>query len=649
MKVQLHKDVLLIETRRGSIDVGKVRSLPERTFDPRSGRWKAPYTQENWDALRLMGAPIEHIDRPDVSSYRVERHKNAWLLFTPPTKENITNCRRIPDGRTWNGTRSAWTVNSTLKNLRHLEACWPHASWDEDALELKYLVLAKSDQAESLRQDKEKLAKQQELQVTDYKFGGRYPEPWHHQKEAFLLSRDEEAFALLMEQGTGKTRVIVDTACYLFAKGEIEAVLVICPNSVKDTWKEELHDHSPEWARHDLRVYDSGLKKSEKQELESFIKSNGRMRLKWLVVNVEGLSTGKLPELAAEWVARWNCLVVVDESTRIKSPSAKRTKRVFKLGKQAPYRRILTGTPVTQGPLDLYSQFRFLDRHILGFGSYYAFRNHYAIMGGYNGKQVIGYANLDELQRLIEPYSYRKLKTECLDLPPKVYEKRVVELSAQQRKAYDEMKNDMVTSLAGKEVSVTIVLTQMLRLQQIVGGFLPVPPEDETEDWVTVPIDGPNPKLQALIEETSDLPGKAIVWARFRAEIEIISNALREAYGKDSVVEFHGGVKQTDRQDARRSFQDPDSPVRFFVGQVEAGGIGLNLQAATTVIYFSNSFSLETRLQSEDRAHRGGQTNRVTYIDLLAKNTLDRRLLTVLRGKKNLADLITGDNVGQWI
>lgn len=647
MIVRQRGDRLYIQTLRNTQDITRVRSLPERRFDSKLGLWVSSYTSENWDALRNQGVDLNGIPRPERSLYRVRKHKNVLAIHTPPTRENIAANRSFPDHRTWNPQLNAWTVSPTVRNIAHIEKSWPWADWDEEAAEIRDNVRAKTGHAEELLQTKKELTNG-DLRVRDYKFAS--PDPWRHQSEAFVLSRDESAYGLFMEQGTGKTRVIVDTAAYQFSRGKINAVIVVCPNSVKETWEEQVAEFTPPWLEHEVKVYDAGLKKKQRDELARFVSGDGDgLKLRWLVVNVEGLSTGRLPQLVQEWVSRNTCLMVVDESTRIKSPGAKRTKTTTKLGKLAPYRRILTGTPVTQGPLDLFAQFRFLDPDILGFSSFYAFRNHYALMGGFGGKQVVGYAHLDELQRAIEPYSYRKLKADCLDIPDKVFEKRVVELSPEQKRAYRDLKNRMVTEIGGKEVSVTIVLTQMLRLQQVVGGFLPLPPDDEDGEWVTVPLDGPNPKLEALKEELDDLPGKVIIWARFRAEIDLISHALRERYGPETTVEFHGGVPQERRQEARRRFQDPDSEVRFFVGQVETGGIGLNLQAASTVIYFSNSFSLETRLQSEDRAHRGGQTKSVTYVDLVARDTLDYRVHSVLRGKKNLANLVNGDNFTQWI
>lgn len=604
--------------------------------------------KENWDALHAAGID-PGCPRPSASAYCIDAYRGKLSVRVPPTPENVEACKRIPDFRAWDGaiTRT-WLCKPTRRNVEHLRKSFPNAEWTAEASALVD-ALVPEEQEQQLRETKHALLAE-DVEVTDYKFG---TQPFAHQKRAFLLSRDAKAFALLMEQGTGKTKVVIDTACYLFGQGRITGVLVVAPNSVKSNWTEdEIPTHTPSYVPYRAVTW-SSQKKPQKHDLK-----RDHTTLVWLVMNVEALATAKGREFAEWFLSEHDALMVIDESTRIKTPSAQRTKAAWKLGRRAKYRRILSGLPITQGPLDAFAQFKFLDEAILGFGSFYAFRNHFAIMGGFGGKEIVAYANLDELQRLIDPYSFRVLKADCLDLPPKVYQKRTVELTAEQRRLYDQMKNEMIAELGdGHQVSTTIVLTQMLRLQQIVGGFLPKPTDNPDDDAAVTngaeqewKIPGANPKLDALLEVLDDAgDGKAIVWARFRAEIDLICAALAERYGAESVVPFHGGVSEEDRRQYRKAFQDPASPVRFFVGQTETGGIGLTLTAAQTVIYFSNSFSLESRLQSEDRAHRIGQAGTVTYIDLVAKDTLDGAVLQALRNKRNLADLVTGDAWRKWI
>jgi SNF2 family DNA or RNA helicase len=257
------------------------------------------------------------------------------------------------------------------------------------------------------------------------------------------------------------------------------------------------------------------------------------------------------------------------------------------------------------------------------------------------------YQNLDELKAKIAPHSYRITKAECLDLPPKVYERRYVELNAEQRVLYNKLKKEFVAEFGGGKINAAMAMTRMMRLQQITGGFAPVL-NDVGETIATHPVGKTNPKINALLELLEETDGKVIIWARFRKELELIAVALREEYGTKSAVEYHGGVSDKDRQSAVFTFQREHDP-RFFVGQPHSGGIGLTLTAASTVVYFSNDFSLETRLQSEDRAHRIGQQKSVTYIDIEAVDTLDKKVIDALRSKKDMADVITGDNPSQWI
>lgn len=595
---------------------------------------------------------------------RIEKFGNNLALVSPI--EAVSLARSLPDRRYWKPDYAegdgAWIFVPTSPNVTRALEAFPDAVWSEPATAVREKVVRQRAHADMLRE-----SRRQGLTAPDFKFNSKLP-PFEHQEEVFALSRDLPEFALFMEMGTGKTRIEVDTGTYLRAKGEIDGVLVVCPNSVKDTWEEEVALMAPEWSSHEVVVWSAQARRAQRDRITAFltVDAHRSAALRWFVVNVEGLSSTRAYEACERFLQLHRCLMIVDESSRIKTPKARRTKNVIKLGQLAAYRRVMSGTPVTQGPLDLYTQFKFLDPGILGFSSFYTFRNRYAIMGGFNLKQVVGYANLEELVELIEPYSYRVTRAECIDLPPKVFERLHVDLGKEQRVAYDQMKQDMVAEHAGQQVTVTIVLTQMLRLQQIIGGFLPITTYNdltELEETHVEPIQGKNAKIVALMEFLEDLAetSKVIIWARFRAEIALIADGLVARWGEDAVTEFHGGTKTAERKLGRLAFQNQTvrngkvvdlktpSPVRFFVGQTETGGLGITLTAADTVVYYSNSFNLESRLQSEDRAHRIGQDKTVTYVDLIARDTLDKKLLTALRSKKNLADLITGDDWKEWI
>lgn len=455
--------------------------------------------------------------------------------------------------------------------------------------------------------------------------------------------------------------MVVDTACWLWLTDQIDGVLVIAPNSVKTTWVvDEIPTHSSPDVPWEAAWWSANGRAADRERFQQVLHST-RDALSWLVVNVESLSArGDAYDACERFLKNLRVLLVVDESSKIKN-RVKRTKAVIKLGQLAAYRRICSGTPVTQGPLDLYTQFHFLDPAIINFPTFTAFKNRYALFDTRFGfPKLIKYLNLDELQAKIAPHSYRVTRAECLDLPPKVYQKLEIDLAPEQRRLYDAMKERMLVELSvdGRTVSATIVLTKLLRLQQIVGGFLSLDPPEPIvgEDISPVtpprdvqPVPGSNPKIAALLELAEQVQGKVIVWARFRAEIAAVAAALGKAHGTDAVVEFHGGISDDGRTAARQTFQDPLSPVRFFVAQTDVGGYGLTLTAARTVVYYSNTFSLEARLQSEDRAMRIGQTGSVTYVDIIARDTLDSRVLEALRGKKDLASIVLAEPWKEWI
>ena len=336
----------------------------------------------------------------------------------------------------------------------------------------------------------------------------------------------------------------------------------------------------------------------------------------------------------------------MDESTTIKNPTAKRTKNILTIADLAKYRRILTGSPVTKSPLDLYSQCEFLDPFHLDHQSYYSFRTRYANMvernfGGRRVQIVGSYRRLDELSEKLEKFSYRVLKEECLDLPPKIYMKRFVELSPEQRKVYDQMKEIALAELKGKVMSSVNVMTQLMRLHQITCGHF------KSDDGKIQHLK--NNRLTQLMDLLDEVEGKVIIWANYVEDIKIIVEALKKAYGEASTVEYHGGVDSTLRQDNIALFQEKNSPTRYFVGNTQTGGYGITLTAANTVIYYSNNYNLEQRLQSEDRAHRIGQTGSVTYVDLLAEKTIDEKIVQSLRSKIDIANEIMGEDLKDWI
>lgn len=473
--------------------------------------------------------------------------------------------------------------------------------------------------------------------------------PYEHQRKAFELSADQETYALLMEMGTGKSKVIVDTACYLYAKGRINSVLIIAPKGVHSKWVN--HDFplsvSPavNWQK---AIWRSGDAKS-KIQCENLFEPGEQLRV--LTMNFDVFSTPKSPgvALAKRFLQSTDCLLVLDESTRIKNPTAARTKTLMKLGDLAKYKRILTGTPITNSVFDLYSQFAFLDHGIFG-QSFISFKHTYAeilddrdplmmaikargarflpIIVAKDAEGRPKYKNLDKLKKIIEPYSYRVTKSECLDLPPKVYELVEYELEPEQRRLYNSLKEKSRAELEDDTVTISHKMILLLRLQQVVSGYVPTD-SGELKSLFATPDD--NPRIKVLKEILEDIDGQVIIWARFQEEIR----QLEQAFLGDCVT-YYGETKN--REHALELFMT--GQVRYFIGNAATGGIGLNLTNASTVIYYSNDFSLENRLQSEDRAHRIGQHNSVVYFDIQATETVDQHVVSALRSKKTLSEMV---------
>jgi len=473
-------------------------------------------------------------------------------------------------------------------------------------------------------------------------------EPFDHQRKALTDSWAAEYYALFMEMGTGKSKVAIDTIGILSMMGKINAAFIVAPKGVYDNWvKGEIPSHLPDSIeRQVMRWTPSGTKKYQ-DEMWDFLFGEER-HLRIFVMNVEALSTPRGTKAALMFLQKYpDNIMVIDESTTIKNRKATRTKNILALADYAKYKRILTGSPVTKSPMDLFSQCAALSNNALGFTSYYAFQNRYALvqkrkMGSRAFQEIVGYRRLDELNEKLDLFSNRVLKEECLDLPDKVYIRRDVELTEEQKRVYKQMKKLALAKLDNGELATTAsVLTQIMRLQQICCGFLQ-PDEGEIQ-----PIE--NNRLKELLEITEELQGKAIIWASYTHGIQQIASALRDRFGPEAVATYYGDTPQDERQEIVDRFQDPDSGLRFFVGQPLTGGYGITLTAANTVIYYNNSYDLAIRLQSEDRAHRIGQRNNVTYIDLVSPGTIDEKVLKALRSKIDLAGQVLGEEARDWL
>jgi len=475
----------------------------------------------------------------------------------------------------------------------------------------------------------------------NYKFKTK---PYKHQLTALEKSWNKENFAYFMEMGTGKTKVLIDNMAMLYDKGKIDGALIIAPKGVVKTWYEqELPTHLPDHIENVTVLWQSNITKKQQEKLESLFEIETALHV--LIMNVEALSTDKGVKFASKFLNSHKVLMAVDESTTIKTPTAKRTKNIIGMGKYAKYRRILTGSPVTKNPLDLYSQCEFLDPYLLDFTSYYAFRNRYAEMKtmhlrGRSIQVVDEFKNLGELSDTVKVFSERILKEDCLDLPPKNWIKRHITLSKEQKKAYEQMKEAAMAVLNGKVTTTMTVLTQLMRLHQITCGHF------TADDGSTQLI--PNNRITELMSILEETEGKAIIWANYQKDMTQILEHIEKQYGPGSVVDYYGLTPQEDRQDNIRKFQS-DPKCRFLVGTPSTGGYGITLTAANTVIYYSNGYDLEKRLQSEDRAHRIGQKKNVTYIDIICEDTVDEKIVKALRDKINIASEVLGEELRAWI
>jgi len=468
--------------------------------------------------------------------------------------------------------------------------------------------------------------------------------PYKHQLTALEKSWNRETFAYFMEMGTGKTKVLIDNMAMLYDKGKINGALIIAPKGVIGTWyNQEIPAHLPDHIENVTVLWQANITKGQSKKLGRLFKTGEELQI--LIMNVEALSTPKGTNFASKFLSAHNTLMAVDESTTIKNPKAKRTKNILKLSKTAKYRRILTGSPVTRNPLDLYSQCEFLDPYLLDFHSYYAFRNRYAEMrtahfSGRSVQIVSKFRHLEELSESLKPFSYRVLKEDCLDLPEKIYMKRVISLTKKQEEVYEQMKKEALAILNGKKTTTVNALTQLMRLQQITCGHF------VADDGTTQEID--SNRLDELMDVLEEVEGKAIIWCHWQKDVQIIKNALIKEYGPGSVVDYYGLTPQDQRQKNKDNFQNKEE-VRFFVGTPQTGGYGITLTAANTVIYYSNGYDLEKRIQSEDRAHRIGQKKSVTYVDILAEETIDEKIVKALRKKINIASKVMGEELRDWI
>lgn len=513
----------------------------------------------------------------------------------------------------------AWMMPLTKQNVSHLQ-------------ELQGVAVRVSDAAQAAIADLERLTappvytplpgKWWETQ----KFG-----PLPHQGPMINRGWSLKGYALFAAMGTGKTFATVNTAMARHAYCGLRTLFVICPATLQRTWEKEFS----KWADPDkftvrrLRTGDKGMLAWLQED---------RHRLHVVLVSVEGLGiSDKFYDTLCGTIsaAKFNgpMMGVVDESSRIKNPSAVRTKRVIEVGPHFEWRMVLNGTPIAKGIQDLWSQYEFIDPNIIGSGDYWAFKTRYIVMGGYENKQIVGYSNTDELMRLIAPYS-TEVNKDILELPPKLYKTITVEPTATQKALFKRILTGVGD---GPSISVQNVLERMLRLQQVIGGFEPRTDPD-TEVTTTTEL-AENPKLDALlgILEDNYVGSKFIIWARYIPEIELLVRVLRKKYGARAVVDYYGDTSPEMRAEAERRYcEDPEC--RIVVGNPAAAGLGLTFIGGESdvMVYYSGTFAYIDRAQSEDRAHRIGQRNTCPVIDLVMEGSIDETIQAAIAQKTDL-------------
>ncbi len=488
------------------------------------------------------------------------------------------------------------------------------------------------------------------MSILEYNFGTK---PFNHQLSVLQKSADKPYWAYFLEPGLGKSKVLIDNGAYLYQQGKIKAMVICTVKAMCPSFEfVEVPTHMPPDVAYTVFRYDSAQssKKGFKEAWTRFLSSKA---FKVFIFNVDAAISAKLVEMMRDLyrVVGSDFLMGIDESTTIKTHTAKRAMAVVKFSRAAKYRRIMTGTPITNSPLEIFGQALALAKpeDILGHKSFYSFRNYFAevekkTFGNRSFQVVTGYRNTKELTELLGTFSSIIKKDDALDLPEKTYIRMPVDMTEAQRKLYDKLRQEAIIELEalGDAIEVTNILTMMVKLHQIVCGQLKYVDENGKEAYTSIE----NNRIDAVLGllEVEAPFSKVVIWSNYRQSIRDVVNAIKGKYGDDSVIQFHGGVAQADREVAAKRFQDPNDVCRFFVGNPQSAGMGLTLTKADVAIYYSNDYSLERRIQSEDRIHRIGQKNAVRYIDLVSPDTVDEKILKALYDKKNLADRVVVSN-----
>lgn len=480
--------------------------------------------------------------------------------------------------------------------------------------------------------------------------------PFPYQKEIWDKTKDEKTHALFMEQGTGKTKVALDTVGWQYSKGNVKNLLVVAPSGVHRNWiMDETPKHLPDEIPRLAVSYQTNraTTKVQREALDDLMRYKKGLAI--LAMSYDAYVTPAGKKVVWEFMKKQKLLHVLDESTRIKNPKAVRTKAIMKSGAYSDYRRILSGTPVANGPFDVWAPINFLSSDFWEknrLSNFYVFKNYFGNIVkrksnlGHEFDFVAGYKNLQILHDILKPISTRVTKAEVLkDLPPKLYTTRYFEMSPEQEKVYKQIEDECMAMLEGHILTMELALTRLLRLQQVTCGYLPRPDAGPNDQPYLI-IPGKPARLNALLDITSDITTQGIIWARFTKDIDNICAMLNED-GNGGAVRYDGTQNEDQRTEALAKFRS--QKVQWFVGNPAVGGEGLTLTEAKSVVYYNNSFKFIERSQSEDRAHRIGQNSAVSYTDIAAIGTVDEDIVRALIKKLDIANIITGDAQKGWI
>lgn len=560
--------------------------------------------------------------------------KRGRFIISCPIWDN-QRVRALPNRR-WHKATGTWHAPAIRANIEFMAA-----------------MFAESDTTEVTEAARSKIAgyldsRRSRARVSQFPvfYGFKRP-PRDKQREAIEKVYGLHAFALFMDMRTGKTKVFIDVACALRMEGRIDRVILVCPLSLRKNWVRELAKDAP------IPVDAYLLDTSKPKEFERWMHTPHDF--KWLLVGVESLAAGKAVDLAERFaLTSARVLIGVDESSKIKTHNATRSKNAVRLARKCEYRGIMTGTPLTKNPLDLYMQYEFLDPDIIGLGDYYSFRARYAEMGGYENRQVVGYNNLDELVELISPYTFQVRQHEVFQ-HDKTRVIREVKMSTEQARLYKELRTKSRLGLLGsdREMVVQNVLEKSLRLQEIAGGFVSylyteeqlsdlrsrLGPAKKLPRTYREPIPGPNPKIADLLDACDEYEGQTIVWCAFKEEIYAVCEALQNKYGEGAVVALHGGVDEAQRDiNVYEIFQKRKA--RFIVGNAATGGMGLTMDAADNIFFYSNTYNYVDREQAEERGTAAGKSTLI--VDFVTEGTIDAAILAAIEEKKDLSEYIRG-------